>query len=268
MKNLRYRWVNYLLALIIGLPILTLFIWAFTARWPWPQVLPRALSLRGLKDISRQAGDFSRIIGSSMGLSMGVACLSVLIGLATSRAYICINSRWIKNLVYGLISLPFLVPALVFSMGIHQPMIRLGLAGTLPGVLMAHLVYSLPYASYLILGAYESFGFKYEEEAMLLGASPSQAFGLVSLPLLLPVLFTSFAMAYVVSFSQYFMTLLIGGGQVRTFSIIMYPYLQTNNRTVASAYGLVFLLITLAVFFIFDRFSKKLQAKYQLSSYY
>lgn len=268
MKNLRYRWINYILALVIVLPILSLVIWAFTARWPWPQLLPRALSLRGIRDISRQAGDFSKIIGSSIGLSMGVAFLSVIIGLATSRAYVGLRSWRIKNLVYGLISLPFLVPALVFSMGIHQPMIKLGLAGTLPGVLISHLVYSLPYASYLILGAYESFGFKFEEEALVLGASPSQAFYLVSLPLLLPVLFTSFAMAYVVSFSQYFMTLLIGGGQVRTFSIVMYPYLQTNNRTVASAYGLVFLLITMAVFFLFDKLSKKLQTKYQLSSYY
>lgn len=268
MKDLRYKWINYVLALVIILPILVLVIWAFTARWPWPDLVPSNFTLRGIRELWRQNKDFTAIIGSSIGLSLVVAFLSVLIGLMTSRAYVMARKRQARGLIFAMVGLPYLVPGLVFAMGIHQVMIKNGLANSFWGLVLAHLIYSLPYATYLILDAYESFAFKYEEEAMVLGAGPIKAFFLTSLPLLLPVLSTGFAMAYVVSFSQYFISLLLGGGQVRTFAIVMYPYLQNNNRTIASNYGLVFLLTTMVIFFIFDRVAKHFRNKYQTSSYY
>lgn len=66
-------------------------------------------------------------------------------------------------------------------------------------------------------------------------------------------------MAYLVSFSQYFLTLLIGGGNVRTFTVIMVPYLQNGDRTLAAGYSMLFLLVTLCTFVLFRRL---LQAVY------
>lgn len=268
MKDLKYSWINYLLLLVIVLPLIILVIWAFTARWPWPQLLPTEFTWRGFAQLWQRNQRFTQIIFSSVALSLVVAALSVTIAIMTSRSYLMIQHKWASRLLYGLVSLPFLVPAVVFGMGIHQIMIRLGWANTFFGVMLAHLVYSLPYATYLILDAYQSFGFRYEEQAKLLGASSWQSFQKVTLPLLIPVLSTSFAMSYVVSFSQYFLTLLLGGGQVQTFAVIMFPYLQNNDRTIASNYGLLFLAITLAVFFLFERLATYYQNKYQLATYY
>ncbi len=268
MDKIKYRWINGALALAFLLPIFILVVWAFTARWPWPQLFPQEWTWRGFSQLWQRNQNFSQLIFSSVTLSLLVAFLSVCIGFLTSRAYLMVEKRWASRLIYGLVSLPFLVPAVVFGMGIHQLMIRLGWANTFFGVMLAHLVYSLPYATYLILDAYQSFGFRYEEQARILGASSWQSIRLVTWPLLLPVLSTSFAMSYVVSFSQYFLTLLLGGGQVQTFALVMFPYLQNNDRTIASNYGLLFLLITLAVFLIFERLSAHYQKKYQLSSYY
>ncbi len=80
-----------------------------------------------------------------------------------------------------------------------------------------------------------------------------QAFFRVTFPLLVPVILSSFSMAYIVSFSQYFLTLLIGGGQVKTFTIVMVPYLQGGDRNIACAYSVIFLGITLAVFALFEK---------------
>lgn len=84
-----------------------------------------------------------------------------------------------------------------------------------------------------------------EEQARVLGATPWKAFYKVTLPMLAPVMLSSFSMAYIVSFSQYFLTLLIGGGQVKTFTIVMVPLLQGGNRNIASVYSTVFLGVTL-----------------------
>lgn len=268
MNAMRYKWINYLLAIIILLPICILILWSFAARWPWPDLFIESWTLRGFNEIWGRNQNFTGLLFSSVLLSLLVASLSVIIGLLTSRAYLHLESKVAKRIVYAIISTPFLVPALVFSMGIHQSMIRSGLANSFVGVMIAHLIYSLPYASYLILEAHQTFAFKYEEQALLLGASPSQAFFKVSFPLLLPVFSSSFALAYVVSFSQYFITLLLGGGQVHTFAIVMFPYLQNNDRTIASNYALLFLLTTLIIFFIFERLAVYFQRKYQKSSYY
>ena len=59
-------------------------------------------------------------------------------------------------------------------------------------------------------------------------------------------------MSYILSFSQYFLTLLIGGGAVRTFATVMFPYLSGGDRTIAAAYGISFILATFVVFLIFE----------------
>jgi len=96
-----------------------------------------------------------------------------------------------------------------------------------------------------------------EEQARVLGASPFTAFFRTSLPMLVPVILSAVSMSYIVSFSQYFLTLMIGGGNVKTFTIVMVPYLQSGNRNIACIYSVIFLAITLVVFGIFDWIAKR-----------
>ena len=57
----------------------------------------------------------------------------------------------------------------------------------------------------------------------------------------------------IVSFSQYFLTLLLGGGRVKTFAVVMVPYLQSGSRNIACIYSILFMGITLLVFAVFER---------------
>ena len=66
------------------------------------------------------------------------------------------------------------------------------------------------------------------------------------------MILSSLSMSYIVSFSQYFLTLLIGGGKVKTFAIVMFPYLSGGDRNMASTYSLVFLGITILIFGVFQ----------------
>ena len=95
-------------------------------------------------------------------------------------------------------------------------------------------------------------GNKLEEQSKVLGANTFQAFTKVTLPILSPVILSALSMSYIVSFSQYFLTLLIGGGKVKTFAIVMFPYLSGGDRNMASVYSLVFLGITIIIFSIFQ----------------
>ena len=244
--------IIFTLAAAILLPAVTLFLWIFTERWTWPDLMPQVFSKRAILEVTGRKGELLQIFGSSILISTAVAVLSAVIGIMTARAMILYRFPG-KQVMYFLTILPFMVPATVFAMGIQITFIKIGLNNRISGVIISHLVCSLPYAVRLILDGTLAAGNGLEEQARVLGASPFQAFYKTSLPVLAPVILSAVTMSYIVSFSQYFLTLMIGGGKVKTFTIVMVPYLQSGNRNIACIYSAIFLCVTLLVFWVFER---------------
>lgn len=251
--------------LLIIVPLITIVVWVFTERWAWPSLVPQVFSLRSLEAVFRDRTELAQLFISSVGISLVVAFLSVVFGTMTARALECYEFHG-KRLFSFLSLLPFLVPASVFAMGVQITFIKLGLSGTVTGVIIVHLICSLPYAVILLQDGTRALGTRLEEQARVLGAGPWTAFFKITLPNLVPVLLSAFSMAYIVSFSQYFLTLMIGGGSVKTFSIVMVPYLSGGQRNFASVYSLIFLVITITIFGVFEwivsRFTKEQEVEY------
>ena len=247
--------INKIVLIIVGicilLPLLNLKIWAFTERWAWPDLLPQTYSFRAIKEIFSRKSEMIQLFISSIMLSMIVAILSVIIGIMTARAFVFYDFKGKRQLYFATL-LPFLIPGTVFAMGIHVMFIKWDLSNSILGVIIVHLIYSLPYATRLLMDGTLAIGNKLEEQAKVLGATSFQAFTKTTLPILSPVILSSLSMSYIVSFSQYFLTLLIGGGKVKTFAIVMFPYLSGGDRNMASTYSLVFLGITILIFGVFQ----------------
>lgn len=254
------------LALCILLPMVTLLIWIFAERWAWPDLIPQRFSMRALREIFMRKAELSQAFLSSILISTVVAVLSAAIGLMTARALVFYEFAG-KKLISFLTILPFMVPGTVFAMGIQITFIKLGLNNTIAGVILVHLICSLPYAVRLLMDGTQAIGNRLEEQARVLGASSFVAFFRISLPMLTPVILSAVSMSYIVSFSQYFLTLMIGGGNVKTFTIIMVPYLQSGDRNIACIYSMIFLGITLLVFGVFDWIARRF-TKNQGGDYY
>ena len=268
MRKQKKFWSNliiHIFVFLVILPLLTIVVWVFTERWAWPALIPQTFSLRAVNAVFRDKIELSKLFFSSMMISSVVALFSVIIGIMTARALECYDFLG-KKFFSFLTLLPFLVPASVFAMGIQISFIRLGLSGTIAGVMIVHLICSLPYAVILIQDGTRAMGTRLEEQARVLGANPWQAFFKVTFPNLFPVMLSAFSMAYIVSFSQYFLTLMIGGGSVKTFAIVMVPFLTGGERNFASVYSLIFLTITIIVFGCFEwivsRFTKEQEVEY------
>ena len=245
----------FLLVPIILFPLFITIVWIFTERWPWPGLLPRVFSLRAVNEVWSRKEQLFRMLLSSVGISTVVGMLSIVVGMMTARALTCYEFTG-KKLIHFLSILPFMVPATVFAMGVQITFIKLGLNNSVTGVIVAHLICSLPYALRLIIDGMEAVGTGYEEQARVLGAGAGTAFLKTTLPLLTPVMVSAMSMAYIVSFSQYFLTLLIGGGEVKTFTIVMVPYLQSGDRNIACIYSGLFMMVTMVVFWGFEKLAK------------
>ena len=54
---------------------------------------------------------------------------------------------------------------------------------------------------------------------------------------------------------------------MRTFALVLFPYLGGGDRTIAGAYGIVFIAVTLTVFLIVELLIHKLRAVEETAYY-
>lgn len=252
MRNKRLmKAVLIITTIVIVLPVAVILIWTVTARWPWPGLLPESYTLRTVNELLFGSNRLAEILISSILLATAVALLGTLIALMTARAteiYKVPGRRAVSFAAF----LPLLVPGTVFAMGIQVTLIRMHINDTLAGVVLVHLVAALPYCIAIMTDVTAAVGDSLEEQAAVLGAGPFRGFIDVSLPQLLPGILSSVSMAYIISYSQYFTTLLAGGAKIKTLALVLVPYIQSGDRALASIYATVFVGSALIVFFILE----------------
>jgi len=250
-KNLLMKAVLAVTLFCIFLPMGLVLLWSITERWPWPGLLPESYSLRTVKELLFGSAKLPQLLCSSIFLALTVALLGTAIGILTARATELYHFPG-KKLVHLASFLPLLVPGTVFAMGIQITLIRLGLSDTITGVVIVHLIAAVPYCITIMTDVTRAVGDKLEQQAMVLGADPLRAFFQVTVPSLLPGILSSMSMGFILSYSQYFTTLMVGGGRIKTIALVLVPYIQSGDRALSAVYSVAFVGSALAVFFVFE----------------
>lgn len=241
-------------ALAVLLPFVPLVLWAFSHRWFYPALWPQSWGLRAWEYIFNTAG--SQII-TALFQSLLVAALSalaaVVVGLPAGRILGLHHFRG-KDALSVLLMLPVAVPPLCVAMGLHLWFIRLGLAESFAGVVLIHFVFCLPYGIFVLWGVFANYDPDLEEQARSLGASRWRVWGRVTLPMVLPGVVVAGLFTFLLSWSQYLSTLIIGGGRVVTLPILLFALMGSGDRPVAAAVSLVFVLPALVILVISARY--------------
>ncbi len=154
-----------------------------------------------------------------------------------------------KGIVEFLILAPTIVPALASAMGIHIMFIRYQLADTVLGVVLVHLIPVTPYMVLIMSSVFANYNVEFEAQARSLGARPWQVFRFIMLPTIFPGLVVGSLFSFIISWSQYILTLLIGGGQVQTLPVMLFSFATSGDNGITAALSLVF--IAPAVLFLF-----------------
>ena len=137
---------------------------------------------------------------------------------------------------------PVIVPGIAAALGIHSVFIWLGLTNTVTGVVLVHLIPTVPYMTLVMAGIFANHDPAFEQQARSLGASPVQTFVHVTLPAILPGLIVGGLFAFLVSWSQYVLTLLIGGGRVITLPLLLFNFAAAGRNDITGAIGLIYVL--------------------------
>lgn len=234
----------FLLAVVIGvaLPFLPLLLWSFSRTWFYPHVLPSQWGLRAWSYVFSVAGpQILLALRNSIVIAALTAIFSVAVAAPAGRALGLFSFRG-KKLLQFLFILPIIVPSLSVAMGLHLWFLKLNLIDSLWSVILIHSTICVPYALFVMWGVFSNYDPDYERQARSLGASRFKTFFHVTLPLVLPGLIVALLFSFLLSWSQYLNTLIIGGGKVMTLPVLLFSLMTTGDRPVAAAVSLVIIV--------------------------
>ncbi len=250
--SLRYKIIVYIMVLSIILPLILVIIWSFANRWQWPYLMPTNYGLRGWSYLFTAREKNLKIIYISMYISFITSILTVGIAIPAAKAMAHYEFKF-KKQIEMLIFTPAIVPMVVIAMGVHIHFLRLKLGGTLAGLILINILPCIPYAYWILKNVFEIIGDKMDYQARVLGASTVQTFIHITLPMIFPAIITALSISFIVSLSQYFVNVLIGGGKIITFTMLMFPYIESGDRTMGCVYGSVFLCVNLLGLFLIEK---------------
>ena len=237
------QWLLFFAVLVsVLLPFLPLALWSISERWFYPELLPQAFGPRAWSYVFGTAGgQIATGLSASFWLALTTTLVSLLLGIPAGRALGLYDFRG-KRFISLLLILPIIVPPLSVAMGLHFWFIQLQLAETFTGVVLIHLSFCLPYTIFVISGVFTDYNPDFEEQARSLGASPIHVIFQVMLPMILPGMIVAALFSFLLSWSQYLSTLIIGGGKMLTLPILLFSLMDSGDRPVAAAVSLVFIL--------------------------
>lgn len=256
-RNLLGRLVSYgvmaVIVISILAPLIPIVIWAFTGRWFYPDLLPEAFSWRAWRYVFSPASKAGEAAWQGGVIAVVATLLSLVVGIPAGRALGLHNFRG-KRLVQFLILAPVIVPGLAVLMGIHVMFIRLGLAGKIAGVTLAHLIGTTPYVVMVMSSVFSNYDPEFEEQARTLGANPIRTFIHVTFPTIFPGVLVAGMFAFIISWGQYIVTLLISGGRVITVPLLLVNFANASDKPVTAALCLVFLAPSILIIIVTSKY--------------
>src|SRR2546428_4303055 len=193
----------------------------------------------------------------------GLTTLILVVGGLPLASWLA-ASRWRgKFLVESVVALPLVLPPTVLgfyvlvAMGPRGPLGKLwsaffghGLAFTFAGLVLASVLYRLPFTVQPLTAAFESVDRKLLDASAVLGAGKLRTFWRVILPLSIPGVVTAVVLSFAHTMGEFGVVLMVGGnlaGVTRTVSIDIYDRVQSLEYGEANHLALILLAIAFAV---------------------
>ncbi|MEO0561296.1 MAG: ABC transporter permease [Chloroflexota bacterium] len=248
------RWIGITVLLLwLVAPMIPMVIWSFSFRWFFPNVLPSEFSSRAWEYVFSPTADVFPAFVTTTLIAVIVTVLSILIGVPAGRA-LGMHEFPGKGLVELLILAPTIVPGLAVVLGIHVVFIRMGLANTTLGVILVHLIPGLPYMTLVMSGVFANYNADFEQQARSLGAGPLATLWYVMLPSIMPGIIVGGLFTFLISWSQYILTLLIGGGRVVTLPLLLFNFATSGDNAITGALSVVFIIPGILILLLTSRY--------------
>ena len=229
--------VVYSVVLVAPLPLLVIL--SLSDGWTWPHLLPPQWQL-GLWRVLWSSGQgIVTAVCNSLVIAVIVAMLATSTAFITSRS-IATNRqrRWLLAAAH----LPFAVSPVVLGVSLLYVFIRLNLADHYAGVVLAQFLFAYAYANILMLGFWDARIAASADLAATLGAGRRAIWLRVLLPQAAGILGVCLFQTFLLSWFDYALVLLIGGGRISTLTLKVFEYFGSGDLRLAAACTLLLML--------------------------
>jgi multiple sugar transport system permease protein len=154
--------------------------------------------------------------------AVAIVASAIAILASSLGAYALVRMRWRgQGSISTIILIAYLIPGVLMIVPLFQILVWLKLVNSLGALMVAYPTFTLPFATWMLMGYYRAIPEELEEAALIDGCNRFQAFFRIILPLIRPALlavalfavtgaFNEFLMAFVFITSEQFMTVGVG----------------------------------------------------------
>jgi len=253
MMKLRFSWlgvVTFFILMITIAPFLVIIPSSFTSA-NFVSFPPEGLSLKWYTGMMNMPGLLEAVV-FSLQLATVTAILSTGFGIFAGLCIAKYNFKG-KQTINTLLLSPLALPSLIIGIALLVYFTYLGLAGSFTGLLLAHVLITIPYVIRFVLTGMATFDDNLEKAAAILGAKPTRTFWDVTFPLIRSAVVSGAVFSFLISFDNVTISLFLVSAQSMTLPLMIFNYLQQNLSPLISAVSTMVILLSLIPIIILEK---------------
>jgi len=231
--------------LFLYAPIVVLIIFSFNdskSRGSWD-----GFTLRWYAELFHNS-EILNALYYTVSIAVLASLLATIIGTVAALAIYYHMKPFQKNIVMNLTYLPVLNPDIVTGISLMLLFIFVKFELGFFSLLLAHIVFNVPYVVLAVLPKLKQFNHSLYEAALDLGATPRVAFRKIVFPEIMPGIITGLLFAFTLSIDDFVISFFTTGSGVNNLSILIYSMARrgihpTINALSTLLFGAVLLLL-------------------------
>jgi multiple sugar transport system permease protein len=176
---------------------------------------------------------FNRVLGqqqlavqlwNSLVIALGAVGLGLVLGLPAAYSI----ARYRQERLATWLLVVRMVPYFGALIPMYIIFRQVGLVNTHLGLILSHLVITVPLTTWIMIGFIEDVPRELEEAALMDGASRLRAFFHVALPLVTPGMVAAGVLNFIFSWNNFQMALILGGNETKTAPVAVLQYIGSE----------------------------------------
>jgi raffinose/stachyose/melibiose transport system permease protein len=210
-----------------------------------PMAPPTSLDFGAFVEVLTSTGRNSIPMSILNSVIITAGAIFGLVLLGSVAAYVITRrTRTWTNITFYLVLIAIVLPAQLGTVPLYIGARTIGLTGNALGMILLWTGMLLPLAVFLYASFFRGLTTEYEEAAVIDGASPTQAFFRVVLPLMSPATGTVAILAGLIVWNDFFNSLIfLGGSTTQTLPVAMYTYVGG----LVSAWNKIFAVVIISM---------------------
>lgn len=191
-------------------------------------------------------GDWQRAIVVSLKVAPLATLLATTAGFFASLALIRGKFKG-KTVIYGFMLTPMIVPTIITAIAFYFTFAKFGAAGSIFAMALGHAILALPLVVIILTASLQGLDERYERAALSLGASPTYTMMRITIPLAAPGLISASLFAFLFSFDELLISLLLAGSKVQTLTVRVWNSIQLDVDPTIAAVSSFLIVVTVLV---------------------